>query len=39
MIAVHIARNDLKAALRREDLKRLTPDGTELQLNPIVRVS
>jgi len=37
VIAVHIARNDLKTAYRRGDLKRLPPGSAELKLDPIVR--
>src|SRR5258707_11465858 len=37
MIAVDIARDDLKAADRRSHLKRLPPCSTELQLNKVVR--
>ena len=36
VIAVDIARSDLETAYRRDDLKRLPPGGTELQLNPII---
>jgi hypothetical protein len=37
VIAVDVARKDLKTSYRRDDLKRLTPGSTELELNAIVR--
>ena len=39
MVAVDIARDDLKATNRRRDLKGLPPCSTELQLNKVVRAA